>query len=339
MENLASNVVPLRASVSEVPCEVGLADSSEDERSPNRSMSLPPLSAGELLNLFPQDAQSGYAPSFGCPHRPTTGSKSAKERAEQGARLATLAGRLRQKNFSFVPGEVAQDSSEAESHTGFLEEETAIILDWDDTIFPSTFVAEVVDPCTDDQESLPQDSPFLEQLHAHAIAVLEFLETARSLGRIGIVTLARRPWVLSSATKYLPWLDIEDLLRRYQIPVVYARECLKPHMIRDTDSGINVWTQAKHAAMKKALKKLKGQRPWKNILSIGDSTIEKNALIELRCASWSDESGESGRVLFKTVKLLDEPTPDQFVTQLSMLQRHFWELVQKDNDFDFSCDE
>lgn len=337
MESPESNDWPLRPSVSEVPCEVRFADSSEDETSPIRSMSLPPLSADDLLNLFPQDAQSGYAPNFGCPHRPTSGSKSAKERADQGARLATLAGRLRQNNFSFVPqeGEVARSSPEAE----FAKEETAIILDWDDTLFPSTFVAEVVDPCTEDQEGLPQDSPFLEQLHAHAIAVLEFLETARRLGRIGIVTLARRPWVLSSATKYLPWLDIENLLRKHQIPVVYARECLKPHMIRDTDSGINVWTQAKHAAMKKALKKLKGQRPCRNILSVGDSSIEKDALIELRCASWSDESGESGRVSFKTVKLLDEPTPDQLVTQLSMLQRHFWELVQKDSDFDFSCDE
>merc|ERR1712241_112140 len=114
--------------------------------------------------------------------------------------------------------------------------DTVFIFDWDDTLFPTWFVSEVVMPClppgaAKSDVSLPEDSPFYEALAKHGRTVRSLLTSARAIGRVGLVTLAQRPWVLSSAHRFLPGVDFKQILKDLDIPVIYARECLRRPMI------------------------------------------------------------------------------------------------------------
>eukprot|EP00435_Cladocopium_sp_Y103_P059506 s1586_g21.t1 len=106
-----------------------------------------------------------------------------------------------------------------------------------------------------------------------AVAVSDILRCACVCGRVAIVTLAQHPWVLNSAAKYLPGLasrDLPGLLEELDIPVIYARQYLKRYVLR----------------------KLYGREaPWMNVLSIGDSTVERTAIMELMWRSAHEAPG------------------------------------------------
>ncbi|CAJ1438788.1 unnamed protein product [Effrenium voratum] len=178
----------------------------------------------------------------------------------------------------------------------FTPKETAIIFDWDDTLFPTWHVLESL------KETLPADAAFHASLERLSGTVRELLRLAKTCGQVAIVTLSRRPWVANSASQYMRSLEIEKLLKELSIPVIYSRECVKKHMMRSPDGefeeGVCPLTMAKEQAMKKVLKKLYGKNPWSNVLSIGDSVTERTAITELLWAS-----GDA-RSCCKTLKML-----------------------------------
>lgn len=314
-------------------------DSDTSDESPAKSpsgriMTLPHLTAEELLDLFPEDDDSGpsFDPGFGRPYRQArTGSKVGRSgsrlAAAENVQLHNLAQRLRE-GFA-MPTRVYDPS------------ETVILLDWDDTLFPTSHLkvvnAGLGDPRTWD--TLPNDSEFAMPLYAFSQTLSSFLREARSHGLVGIVTLSQRPWVVNSAAKYLPWLDIGTVLDELQIPVVYARECLKqsvrclPGLPDGTfEGGVNPWTLAKTFAMKKILKRLYGHRPWVNVLSIGDSVTERDALTNLL---WE----QADKSCCKTIKLMSDPTLEQLDSQLGLISNHLGSMARQDEDIDFALDE
>lgn len=220
--------------------------------------------------------------------------------------------------------------------------ETVIIFDWDDTLFPTWFVSEVLIPCVPDvrkNEPLPKDSPFAGALSAHSKTVRSLLHTARSIGRVGFVTLSQRPWVSKSAARYMPDLDIEGLCHDMKIPIVYARECVKRPMLSaaDVEEGVSILTVAKQQAMAKALKKLYGRgADWVNVLSIGDSIVERDAIKELL---WSQEQESDRAPLCKTVKLMDEPSVEQLGAELVLLSMWLRSMASHQEDFDIAMDD
>eukprot|EP00931_Biecheleriopsis_adriatica_P045775 TRINITY_DN26224_c0_g1_i1.p1 TRINITY_DN26224_c0_g1~~TRINITY_DN26224_c0_g1_i1.p1 ORF type:complete len:356 (-),score=73.26 TRINITY_DN26224_c0_g1_i1:29-1096(-) len=298
-----------------------------------RNMSLPFHSAEDLLRLFPEEEPSRTASlreqrGLGRPYRRVhAGLLSDTSSSAKDARLRELAQRLRENRFDFG----VEDAGQA-----FKSDETAIIFDWDDTLFPTSHLEEVVEPClagVDDGEApLSEESPFAGQLMEHAEIVRDLLRTARASGRVGIVTLSTRPWVLNSARKYIPWLDIEHLLDELEIPIVYARECLKRHMFMETDSGTCAWTHAKQLGMRKIVKKLCGLDSCANMLSVGDSIIEQDAAIDFL---WG-HSGAASTICCKTIKLVEKPTLDNLQVELRSLKESLPGLVQMQEDFDYS---
>jgi hypothetical protein len=256
------------------------------------------------------------------------------------------------KSETIVEGqqEAATDASASDLISVFAPEETVIIFDWDDTLFPTWFISEVVIPCTDNSETrpagqsrwdqpLPEDSPFAEVLRKHATTIEETLRSARSVGRVGIVTLSQRPWVQSSASRYLPDFDLDPLLEELQIPVIYARECVARQMVSRAEQmqeeGVNVMTIAKQAAMLKALKKLYGKKPWKNVISIGDSIVERDAITDVL---WSRDDLESPPCC-KTVKLVEDPSMEQLRAELVLLGMWLHSMAAHGEDFDVVMDE
>lgn len=236
---------------------------------------------------------------------------------------------------------------------GMSMSDTVIIFDWDDTLFPTWFITEVVLPCmpperedghkksrSKNDQPIPWDSPFAEALRQHAITLRDLLITACSIGRVGIVTLSQRPWVTSSARRYLLGVDFDALLKELRIPIIYARESIKRQVvcIAEVEEGVNVFAVAKQRAMQKALKKLYGKgSPWRNIISVGDANHERDAIKELL---WGiDLPLQERPPCCKTVKLMEEPSAEQLGAELLLLGMWLKSMVEHEEDFDIVMDD
>jgi len=243
---------------------------------------------------------------------------------------------------------VAGDA-EAESYSSpsrplarLSQEDTVIIFDWDDTLFPTWYISEVIIPClppgVSEDSCLQPDSPFRETMVKHADTMRSMLIAARAIGRVGIVTLSMRPWVFSSAARYLPSIDLEAFLTELQIPIMYARECIRKPFVSmaQVEEGVNVLTIAKQAAMQKALKKLYGKREWKNVISIGDSIVERDAITEVL---WSHGAHLANPPCCKTVKLMEEPSVEQLGAELTLLGMWLRSMASFNGDFDVNMDD
>mmetsp|Transcript_30828 Transcript_30828/g.69345 ORF Transcript_30828/g.69345 Transcript_30828/m.69345 type:complete len:440 (-) Transcript_30828:44-1363(-) len=217
---------------------------------------------------------------------------------------------------------------------------SVVIFDWDDTLLPTWFIMNVVIPCTGKGEEegtsvLTSDSPFHEALKDHARLIRNVLRGASNIARVAIVTLAARPWVTASAKQYLPGLDLESLLDQLGIRVYYARECVNSFFKRcakdEASNGVNPWVLAKVCAMKKVLRKLYSNRragPRWNVVCIGDSDIERDAIQELL---WCAEA--EGEVPFcKTVKLIEDPSAEVLGCQLQVVIARLQRIIQLDED-------
>jgi len=71
---------------------------------------------------------------------------------------------------------------------------------------------------------LPESSRFHKSLSEHAHLVEFVLRAAKAVfANVAIVTLSMSPWVPFSASRYLPGVDIDELLSELNIPVYYSR--------------------------------------------------------------------------------------------------------------------
>ncbi|CAI2363465.1 unnamed protein product [Moneuplotes crassus] len=172
--------------------------------------------------------------------------------------------------------------------------QTITIFDWDDTILCTSYL----NPngyATNDPVPI-NVKPTLKKLETIAI---ELLLKAVEHGDVYIITNAAHGWVEFSSEKYLP--KVYEILDK--VTVVSARtkyECLLPgktcqwkmHAFLDTTKKME-----KHAVT--------------NIIAIGDSNIEMEASKVL--------ARKFPRALLKTVKLREEPSPDELVKQLVLV--------------------
>mmetsp|Transcript_50897 Transcript_50897/g.95212 ORF Transcript_50897/g.95212 Transcript_50897/m.95212 type:complete len:318 (-) Transcript_50897:511-1464(-) len=202
-------------------------------------------------------------------------------------------------------------------------EQTCIVFDWDDTLMPTSFLDDLERMMPkkgfgrqpSKQSGLSKDCPCYGAMERHASRVRSILRTARSCGHVAIVTMAERPWVFESAMEYLPGLDLEALLSELDIPVLYGPEFMgsTPVVVAQDDS-VDVYVASKCAAMLDFLKP-SVDSPC-NLISIGDSTIEKDAAkhASLACGTPASPS------LCKTVKLMTDPSLKELSCELETLQ-------------------
>jgi len=208
-----------------------------------------------------------------------------------------------------------------------------VIFDWDDTLFPTWYVTEVIQasmPEDSKYSKLPEDSPYYEPLSAHAQLVNDTLNLAASHAQVAIVTLAARPWVDNSSEWFLPGLDLPELLLNLDIPVFYAREFVRrrERLAARVEEGVDLFMIAKRNAMKQCFRKLcPGAEKQGNVICIGDSQTEVLAIKEIM---WSDDDGGA---LCKTIKLLDDPTLEVLGMELQLVGSWFEKMVPHNGDF------
>eukprot|EP00931_Biecheleriopsis_adriatica_P075988 TRINITY_DN49751_c0_g1_i1.p1 TRINITY_DN49751_c0_g1~~TRINITY_DN49751_c0_g1_i1.p1 ORF type:complete len:478 (-),score=90.96 TRINITY_DN49751_c0_g1_i1:84-1475(-) len=268
--------------------------------------------------------------------------EASKRYAQRVAKLKEAASTRRRSRLKTAPSHVSSTASLTSIASSVvagagLAIEPLLIFDWDDTLFPTWYIMEVVKPCVPEEEPFTTDNVFYEPLKAHGEILRHTLSLAREIGNVGIVTLARRPWVVTSADRYLPDLDVENLLMELGIEVFYARECVIKHDVfkAQLEEGVDMYEIAKRNAMRRCLKKAYGRRAKKmHVLSVGDSVIEQMASQEaLWCCHKESES------FCKTLKLMSDPPLDYLSEELQALQSWMKGMVEHEGDFDISMED
>lgn len=235
-------------------------------------------------------------------------------------------------------------SSSAGTKEGAKPDNNIIIFDWDDTLLPTWYLQDKVSPslpANAREATVPKDSPFYEMLATHASTVKAMLTLARAVGQVAIVTLALRPWVLTSAERFLPGLDIPELLSRLGIPVYYAREHVKrpDACLAQVEEGVDIFTVAKRATMIKCLRKLSRKRKSArmNVISVGDSLAEKDAIKEVL---WNMcDEGMLATPVCKTVKFVYQPSAQQLGDELQLLAMWLRQMAGHGEDFDINMED
>jgi hypothetical protein len=205
----------------------------------------------------------------------------------------------------------------AASYRTAASDVTLIILDWDDTLLPSTWLQ---------QNSLTIVGPTVPTVDQRAVLakvsklVIKTLRRAKRLGQVIIITNGEKGWVELSCSKFLPGVlplleGIKILSARstfehahQQSPIDWKRLAF----LREIGTFFRAPSQFDEACPK-------------NTISIGDSMQERIALLEAT-------TGEE--YLAKSIKFEERPSPDKLMKQHRFLRACLRPLV----DFEGSLD-
>ncbi|CAK9064133.1 unnamed protein product [Durusdinium trenchii] len=233
------------------------------------------------------------------------------------------------------------------------------IIDWDDTIFPTTWIqkkdwfgqwtravklGELL--CSEDLDISSEDQAFLDELDRVASS---FLLAASYLGHVSCVTLAQRPWQTRTMQAFLPKLSTQ--WEKLQVSVSYAREEKAFHG-NDVFSDPNpseyemlremAYAKKKQKAMERVLRNFYKKGSWKNVISLGDGPAERRALQEIGFQHLNPASPRTGTIKSfrtKTVKMLEEPCCYELIAELQMISAWLSALSFLDEDFDVDLNE
>ena len=210
---------------------------------------------------------------------------------------------------------IATSSNKEVTHnTGNRKDETLLIFDYDDTLLPTTFLA---------QHGYRLDGPDASKeiqaiLDAYSGVVERTLIEAERHGQVVILTNAESGWITLTAQKFMPRLG--DLLERY--PMVSARSTYEPLGIT---SPFQWKVRAFESVIQEHYEALPGFKT-RNVLSFGDSTHERDAAHQV-CARLSD-------TVCKSVKFMERPDISQLTRQHNLIKDCFEQVVYHDGTLD-----
>lgn len=181
---------------------------------------------------------------------------------------------------------------------------TLILIDWDDTLYPTTWIKKHKGEMDDDKT-------------AHGALdknVAKFIKGSLRYGQVVIITNASIRWV-NSTLKRMPLT--KKVFEDNGIYVVSARENYS-----DTTNDMQKW---KEYAFRDVVVTTLSDHKVHHIISIGDAHYEYNALVNL--CNWNKEILR----ILKTVKCIRSPSLDVLLDQLSCLSKALRPLY---TDFD-----
>mmetsp|Transcript_19415 Transcript_19415/g.33247 ORF Transcript_19415/g.33247 Transcript_19415/m.33247 type:complete len:274 (-) Transcript_19415:58-879(-) len=221
---------------------------------------------------------------------------------------------------------------------------TVLVLDWDDTIFPTTWIRQDCDmdwrrPLEQQVKMYGERSAIITRLMSCWVQrVSSFLEEAMARTTVFIVTLAQRGWVEKSVNNFAP--DLRTLLDLNSLKIIYAQdyakeveqEVMRQDEFRSCEQEIHFWTQVKARAILKELENFhsKESAHLTSIISFGDAEFERGGTID------AAQKYANGNVNLqtKTLKLVDEPTIEELNAQLTLLMMWLPHLVARRGNID-----
>mmetsp|Transcript_19728 Transcript_19728/g.56467 ORF Transcript_19728/g.56467 Transcript_19728/m.56467 type:complete len:433 (-) Transcript_19728:492-1790(-) len=212
--------------------------------------------------------------------------------------------------------EVAAWTCELES----TSQETLFVLDWDDTMLPSSWIQRQGLRLDEGSEIADWQQELLSEV---AVAAAGLLRMTKERGTVVLVTNAERGWIELSCRKFMPELMpcIEG------VRIVSARTSYEgPFCVGPLD-----WKVRAFEAEVARIWRVADSRRTKNIHSIGDGVHEREALL----------LATQGLVncLSKSLKFVERPDIGQLLRQHELIAEHLGRIVQHDGDLDvcISC--
>lgn len=196
--------------------------------------------------------------------------------------------------------------------------ETLLIFDWDDTVLPSTWVQHQKLRLDEASEVTAQQR---EQLNEVATCVAETLRQAKQYGKVVLVTNAEKGWIELSCKKFLPTL----------YPVLEGIEILSARSTYETPQMTSPldW---KLRAFESEICRVYGSEILaeptmrKNVLSLGDSVHEREALMR--------STALFPNCLSKSLKFVERPDISQIIKQHQLVTGCFNSIVHHVGNLD-----
>jgi len=192
---------------------------------------------------------------------------------------------------------------------------TLIILDWDDTLFPTNWVMKRKINLLKASER-DQYTDYFQELDR---VLFKLLEIVNSMGTVVIVTNAM-----------LNWVDVSSIVlpRTYailkKVKIISARARYKK-----ISSSAMEWKRMAFTDV--VYDELKTSSPM-NIISVGDAEYEYRALISL------NNKYKNPNKYLKSVKFMRNPTHDKLIDQLEVLKNAVIDVWSKEQHLDLVFD-
>ena len=180
-----------------------------------------------------------------------------------------------------------------------MYQHTLIILDWDDTLFPTTWT---INNGIDLSNNLTKNDHQLMFAELDNI-IYDFLVKTIKLGKVIIITNASYNWI-RLAMSVVP--NTTMLIDKY-IKIISARD------LYQDPSNMTLWKL--WAFEKEVMKYFSGNKILHNIISIGDADYEFNALTSLY--HWNKIIPKYKYL--KTIKFMTAPSYHSLIDQLNVL--------------------
>lgn len=194
-----------------------------------------------------------------------------------------------------------------------MERQNIIVFDWDDTLLASTFLSSKGLRLDTDRALLIDMEKSLQELEQGIITVLT---TALQHGEVHIITNAETGWVELSAAKFIP--GVVPLLNR--VSIISARSTFETQF---PGSPLR-WKY--YAFQEKLAPHLSESKKYKNIISFGDSHVEREAVRAV--------TRGYANTRCKSIKFAERPTIDHLKRQLELVTNCFQYIFQHEGDLD-----
>lgn len=189
---------------------------------------------------------------------------------------------------------------------------TLTILDWDDTLFPTSWVLKKNIDLTKDEEQ----NKYLIFFAKLDLLLYKILTEFIKHGKVVIVTHAMTKWVLTSSN-ILP--NTQTLILK-QVKIISARELFQ----KKHPEKLAIWKSV-------IFHNLVKQNKVQHIVSVGDADYEFKALINLH-------DGQNERLL-KSVRFLSSPSYDSLIDQLEVLHKNIQSILNHNNHMDLKFED
>jgi len=199
------------------------------------------------------------------------------------------------------------------NYNEIVKDRTVIIFDWDDTIMCTTFMTE---SNIDINSEFPIISEHLGALDLLSKSIIDTINNAKLYGEVVIVTNAGEGWVQLSAQKFMPrLLPILKTLRVFSARNNYEQA------FPDNPYAWKYMTMEMLLANKRY-----NDEDKKNIISVGDSLVERLSLLNV--------TKNIPNTLSKSVKFSEKSSIDALILQLDLLRTRLQFIVEHDGYLD-----
>eukprot|EP00929_Paragymnodinium_shiwhaense_P108471 TRINITY_DN7478_c0_g1_i1.p1 TRINITY_DN7478_c0_g1~~TRINITY_DN7478_c0_g1_i1.p1 ORF type:complete len:346 (+),score=87.38 TRINITY_DN7478_c0_g1_i1:79-1116(+) len=265
-------------------------------------------------------------------------SKNSKQREEVDCMIVQMTSSTASTADSDHAVSICQSTASAfgerNSQLRYMEpDQTIIIFDWDDTLCPSTFMRRHNSSTRGKGMKAPIEEQTQQELEKLVDQVIPLLRAAQAMGKVVLVTNARRPWVDTSCARFIPRL--QEYLKG--IDIIYAMEYLndaEATRALTTNTLITSKARAMRAAVGEFYSRYANQS-WKNLVSVGDALYEHEAIRQV-----AEErpggliGGPAKKCRTKTIKLIESPTVSGLALELSLVENWLAKVVLYDGDVD-----